>query len=74
MLTCGPNLTACGAQCVDTQNDANHCGSCPMVCPAFTICCAGQCVNAVNTAHCGSCAPCSAGTACVPDGPTCVAQ
>lgn len=30
---CDGGLTFCGAACVDTQTDPNHCGSCSVICP-----------------------------------------
>lgn len=45
---CGPNLTRCGADCVDLNSSANHCGRCGGACIA----------NAHQTASCqlGMCA------------------
>ena len=44
---CGGSLTSCGALCIDTDSDAQHCGSCGNVCGpqpnAAGACAAGAC-------------------------------
>ncbi|HEX9104006.1 MAG TPA: MXAN_6577-like cysteine-rich protein [Polyangia bacterium] len=63
-VTCGVNLTQCVQSCIDTQNDPQNCGMCGHACDHNTICCAGNCVLNDTNAHCGSCAPCTAGMFC----------
>ena len=41
---CEPPHVACGSICVNTSSDANHCGTCGLVCPSG-ICQAGGCVG-----------------------------
>lgn len=40
---CDPPQVACGADCVDTQNDPFHCGGCDQTCFADEDCEQGQC-------------------------------
>ncbi len=42
--SCGAGQTYCGA-CVDTQNDASHCGGCSRQCVTGTICRRAVCVS-----------------------------
>jgi len=49
-LPCPTGLTACGAFCRNTQNDAQNCGACGMGCASDRTCMNGSCV-----------APCPAG-------------
>lgn len=42
---CTPPLVQCGNQCVDTNSDPKHCGSCNKVCPTG-LCQGGKCVGA----------------------------
>jgi Domain of unknown function (DUF5060)/Stigma-specific protein, Stig1/Putative collagen-binding domain of a collagenase len=68
---CPPDQTACGLDCVDTQSDPEHCGTCTNACPAPQVCslgvcsetcangledCGGACVDTQSDAdHCGAC-------------------
>jgi hypothetical protein len=71
--SCDEGLDACGAECVDTQTDAAHCGSCKnacavdaiceegacVACPAGNIGCDGQCVDPMaDTEFCGASGAC----------------
>jgi hypothetical protein len=49
--------TLCTGQCVDTQTDPTHCGSCGSVCPRGAMCIAGacKCPAAQSTPCNGSC-------------------
>jgi hypothetical protein len=63
--------TVCGGQCVDTNSDGEHCGSCGTACSSAQICVRGACMltcgsselacgqSCVNTrsnrSHCGGC-------------------
>jgi hypothetical protein len=42
---CGADRVSCGADCVDTKTDLNHCGGCTTVCTAKQACAAGACVG-----------------------------
>lgn len=42
--TCEADLTACGAECVDTGTNPAHCGACGNVCRGASICTEGACV------------------------------
>lgn len=41
--TCPSGQTNCSGTCVNTQNDANNCGGCGIVCPEGVGCSAGIC-------------------------------
>jgi hypothetical protein len=43
--SCDAPLTACGADCVDPQSDAQHCGDCTTACTGGAACSSGQCVS-----------------------------
>ena len=71
--SCAAGLTVCDGRCVDTDDDARHCGGCLRDCGPAGICtagacgcggeiCDGFCVDTdVDHAHCGGC-----GIACGP--------
>jgi MYXO-CTERM domain-containing protein len=40
---CGEGEVACGGECVDVQDDANHCGDCDTACDSGESCVQGQC-------------------------------
>ncbi|MBK6519036.1 MAG: hypothetical protein IPG04_34050 [Polyangiaceae bacterium] len=76
---CAAPLELCGADCVDTSTDSEHCGACDAPCDATQTCvdgqcecdagltdCAGECVDlSGDTAHCGACdIECLAGQTC----------
>lgn len=42
-LTCDGGQSACGAACVDTSSDVNHCGTCAKVCGQSELCVVGAC-------------------------------
>ena len=46
-VSCPTGLILCGQECVDTTNDALHCGSCDETCPTFA--------NAQSQCEAGSC-------------------
>jgi hypothetical protein len=45
IASCDPNFTQCGNACVDTQDDAQHCGKCGVQCPGNDAnrCVSGKC-------------------------------
>ena len=51
--TCPTGLTVCGkgafAQCLDLQNDREHCGTCDNTCVAGIACAAGTCQQVACT-------------------------
>jgi hypothetical protein len=51
--TCAPPFVQCGALCVDTSSDPNHCGGCTNVCAAVDGGTAA-CVSGVCSVTCGS--------------------
>jgi hypothetical protein len=53
-ISCG-SMTACGAACVNTQNDSSNCGSCQTMCAAGQSCSRGKCACALGAAGCGKC-------------------
>jgi hypothetical protein len=69
--SCAAGETRCGADCVDTQMDPDHCGRCDAPCAAGEVCasgacalscppgqdeCGGGCVDQqTSRAHCGAC-------------------
>jgi hypothetical protein len=71
-----PGATECAGECVDTNDDARHCGGCGRACAAGQACvsatctacvaprlmCGAECVNPETSAqHCGACgAACAA--------------
>src|SRR4051812_45399524 len=73
-VMCPEGYTACGTECINLQNDANHCGSCDHACAAGEECalgmcqpicgagmhaCNGVCVSNGDVSHCGElCTPC----------------
>ena len=71
---CKNSLTKCGNACVDTTNDANHCGGCGQPCLGGKVCtggscqcpsdkpnwCGNSCVAYGTNENCGSC-----GDACI---------
>jgi hypothetical protein len=72
-------FTVCGADgCVDTNNDARHCGGCGVACPVGEDCagrtcrpcgasfelCNGECIHANDVRYCGGCA---GGVQCAPN-------
>ncbi|APR80313.1 Hypothetical protein A7982_05660 [Minicystis rosea] len=75
-----PSENQCGAACVDTQTDANHCGACDKACPMGIACvngacdcpnsgevCGTACVDTQTDAtNCGAC-----GKTCTVTGATC---
>lgn len=79
----GPTPDSCGGECVNTENNPQHCGFCNRQClanntsciagacacsPGFTDC-SGNCVDVdTNTAHCGTC-----NNSCSPSSEDCVA-
>lgn len=65
---CPPGTIACGAQCVDTDTDYNHCGGCFKPCPTgFSDRCEG------GKCHCGPLGPlCSGGLSCIMGACACV--
>lgn len=44
---CESELTECGGDCVDTQTDLAHCGSCDNACAATDVCREGACFDPV---------------------------
>lgn len=56
--SCGGGLSACGADCVDTETDADNCGSCGVVCAAtlgaLSECSGGSCTCQAGTTKCAS--------------------
>jgi len=56
-IPCGPGLTACGADCVDTQTDVSNCGGCDVAC---STACSGDVTGTTCTA--GTCAITSCST------------
>ncbi len=55
-IACDPGLEPCGMQCVDTQEDAEHCGACDSACPEDSACVDGDCVCDGELSLCeGSC-------------------
>ena len=44
-ITCGPPLTVCGADCVNTEADPRYCGDCDTACPSGSVCEAGTCFD-----------------------------
>lgn len=81
---CSPPLEPCGATCVDTTSDPEHCGGCAQVCQGTCtdgVCnpcpdggnlCAGACrVLESDPEHCGACGHGCLGGAC--DGGACEA-
>jgi hypothetical protein len=72
-----PGATECAGECVDTNDDARHCGGCGRACAAGQACvsatctacvasrlmCGAECVDPeTNAQHCGAC-----GRACAAD-------
>jgi hypothetical protein len=71
VCTCLPFFTHCGEECVYTESNLAHCGSCPMACDDGQVCsngvcttdcsvemlqCNGLCVNpGLDPYHCGKC-------------------
>lgn len=54
--TCLSGYTACGKQCFDLSDNAQHCGTCATVCSPGKTCCAGACVDLQNNdSHCAAC-------------------
>ena len=51
---CNPPLTKCGAICVDTLSDPNHCGSCTTACASVDDAMAPTCVKGVCDVTCGA--------------------
>ena len=45
-----PGTKLCGSQCVDTEKDPGHCGSCSIQCSAGQNCVNGQCISPGGTA------------------------
>jgi hypothetical protein len=45
-----PGTKLCGSQCVDTDKDPGHCGSCSIQCSAGQNCVNGQCISPGGTA------------------------
>lgn len=45
---CRGGLKQCGATCVDTASDKNHCGGCNQTCPAGLICTNGTCTSVLG--------------------------
>jgi len=77
--TCALGRSLCGDECVDTDTDYDHCGSCGFECGPRSRCveggcecgapytlCDGRCVDTdEDNAHCGSCGNyCGSGTTC----------
>lgn len=52
---CGPGLTECDGDCVDTDTNREHCGSCDGTCNSGLVCLAGSC-----EASCGALTECDA--------------
>jgi hypothetical protein len=69
--TCGKTL--CGQQCVDTQTDPAHCGSCPQACGNGQTCHNGSCCTPNCTGKCGGADDTRGGTCdtCCADGTSC---
>ena len=44
-MMCDAGNTLCGSACIDTTNDANHCGGCGMACAAGKFCQVGACIS-----------------------------
>ena len=44
-INCGPPLTLCGLDCVNTNADPRYCGDCETECPSGSVCESGDCVN-----------------------------
>ena len=44
-VPCGPGRQMCGAICVDTQRDTDHCGACGRMCSSEQLCVAGACAE-----------------------------
>ena len=45
--------TLCGAACIDTRSDPNHCGGCDTPCGAGMVCAASSCVCPSGAHDCG---------------------
>jgi hypothetical protein len=43
VISCSAGLSLCSGQCVDTNTDAHHCGSCATKCKSPSACLAGKC-------------------------------
>lgn len=53
---CSAEQQLCSNECTDTQSDNNHCGACGNVCPAGSVCGAGQCACTGGKTFCsGTC-------------------
>ena len=61
-----PGLKACNGQCVDTQSDASHCGTCRQSCSSGEICSDGVCGLAppANGPQCTQASACDAFVSC----------
>lgn len=80
---CKSGLTECAGEkdCVDLNDNLNHCGACGNACAAGDVCCNGQCADLdENRGNCGACGvacgsvqTCSAGQCviCQPLTPLC---
>jgi subtilisin family serine protease len=69
-VTCATN-TVCSDVCVNTQTDANNCGSCGQVCETFVN---NYCVNGGCSACPSGYTTCCSGDVCKPPGQKCPAQ
>lgn len=76
---CAGDESCCTSECVNTDTDRDHCGTCGMACPAAQSCsdgrcgcssgltyCAPECVNTMTSfSDCGECdSPCEADQTC----------
>ena len=44
-INCGPPLTLCGLDCVNTDADPRYCGDCDIECASGSVCELGKCVD-----------------------------
>ena len=78
-VDCGPAAILCGADCIDTMMNTDHCGGCDQPCAIGQVCTDGACACApeqalcdldcvdlqVDTKNCGDCAmTCEDGQMC----------
>ena len=66
---CRPGLSRCGGECVDTDSNPNHCGSCGNMCSVGEICCEDGCEDSLSleSESCAACAGLCYPGACVDD-------
>jgi hypothetical protein len=63
---CKPGTAPCGAACVDTGSDPQHCGDCFVACSGSEVCAEGTCQSyfAAPTCDACPCPQCGVGTTC----------